>query len=647
MWQKVVKTMSDVNNDSRIAQIIDLSRRKSYVSLDYMADSMGVSTRTVRNYIKQLNLDWNGKAELVNERGKGFHLIINDQKSLDDYLEKLNKEKVLQDSPQKRLAAIIDCLLNNERITLDEIAMRLNIGRTTLVNELKKATVSLKSYSLSISGKQNEGMQLIGNELNLRFFILDHVFEYLYDDYPLDEDIKEELTNVIDQYDLESTTQSRLMQSITIMLDRLLKGYSILEVEDKYKTLLESRDFRMAAELAKVIEKGLPIKIPAQEVLFITLPIAGRRTPTNNRTIVDIKVTEEIHSLLEQIIDRLGFRKEIIYEKGGFFEDLQYHITFMLNRLMFNIRLKNPLLDDVKQKYPLAYKMAEIAGKVIKEKYELEVSEDELGYLAFYFSVYIAQSDVKARTLQKVAVICGTGRGTSKLISIQLQRILHQNTQIALFSEKEVSKELLKGYDIVFSTVRLLFETDAPLIMINEIFDESTISREIEKATYLQKFKLRDIGNGNSILKLLTNEEKVFILDNKQTYHKNVEMMITQLTKLHFLDAGFKERLIEREKKGSMIFDKYIALPHTINYQSNKLEVALGVFPEKIEENGKEIKLVFLLGIPDQADNDDSLIVKIYEEIIQLASNDQLVQKIAESKNYEEVSQYLEEINSR
>lgn len=443
--------MSDINNDLRIVQIIDLTRKKSYVSLDYIAESTGVSTRTIRNYIKQLNSDWNGTAELVNERGKGLRLLINNQNLFDHYLEKLNKERILQDSPQKRLAAIIDCLLNNDIITLDEIAMRLNIGRTTLVNELKKATVSLESYSLSIAGKQNEGMHLTGNELNLRFFILDHVFEYLYGDYPLDEDIKEELINVIDQYDLECTTQSRLMQSITIMLDRLLKGYAILKVEDKYKALLKSKDFQIATELARVIEKGLPINIPIQEVLFITLPIAGRRTPTNNRTMAEIKITDEIDNLLERIFDRLGFRKEIIYEKGEFFEDLQYHITFMLNRLMFNIRLKNPLLNDVNQKYPLAYKMAEIAGKVIKEKYELEVSEDELGYLAFYFSVYIAQTDVKVRTLQKVAVVCGTGRGTSKLISIQLQRVLHQNTRINLFSEKEVSKELLKDYDIVFS----------------------------------------------------------------------------------------------------------------------------------------------------------------------------------------------------
>ncbi|PKG25528.1 BglG family transcription antiterminator [Niallia nealsonii] len=639
--------MSDINNDLRIVQIIDLARKKSYISLDYMAESIGVSTRTIRNYIKQLNTDWNSTAELVNERGKGFHLIINDQQLFDDYLEELNKEKILQDSPQKRLASIIDCLLNNETITLDEIALRLNIGRTTLVNELKKATVSLESYSLSILGKQNEGMHLTGNELSLRFFILDNVFDYLYGDYPLDEDIKEELTNVIDQYDLEFTTQSRLMQSITIMLDRLLKGHSIVQIEDKYQALLESNDFQIATELAKVIEKGLPINIPIQEVLFITLPIVGRRTPTNNRTMADIKITEEINNLLERIIEQLGFRKEIIHEKEEFFKDLQYHITFMLNRLMFNIRLRNPLLDDVKQKYPLAYKMAEVAGKVIKEEYGLAVSEDELGYLAFYFSVYIAQNEVQVRKLKKVAVICGTGRGTSKLISIQLQRVLQQNTEIDLFSDKEVTKDLLRVYDIVFSTVKLSFETDAPLIMINEIFDESTISREIEKVTYLQKFKLRDIGNSNSILKLLTNKDKVFILDNKQTYHKNVEMMINQLTKLNFLDAGFKERLIKREEKGSMIFDKYIALPHTVNYQSNKLEIALGIFPKKIQESGKEIKLIFLLGIPNQTDNDDNLIVKIYEEIIQLASNDQLVQKIAESKNYEEVSNYLEEINNK
>jgi lichenan operon transcriptional antiterminator len=343
------------------------------------------------------------------------------------------------------------------------------------------------------------------------------------------------------------------------------------------------------------------------------------------------------------MMEQLGFDSEIILQNEAFFKDLQYHLTFMLNRLMFGLRIKNALLADVKEKYPVAYKMAELAGQVIENEYGLKVSEDELGYLAFYFGVFIANYDVKTKSLRQVAVICGTGRGTAKLVAIQLQRILNPNTQIDLFSETEITMDVLSDYDIVFSTVKLPFEINRPLILINEIFDEHSVSRQIEKVTYLQKFKLEDAGNHHSIVKLLTNEQKYFNLDSSKSYPENVRVMIDDLTKKGYLDQGFKERLKAREEKGSMVFDRYIALPHTVNTQSNQIELALGVFPENVLAEGKEIKLVFLLGIPKQTDYDASLLVKIYDEIIRIAANQPLVDQLAGSTSFNEFSRYLEQ----
>lgn len=636
--------MSDLIMDNRVVQIIELTEKKTYCTLDYLAETMGVSTRTIRNYIKQLNSDLDGIASLLNEKGKGYRLYIEDEQLFEDLIRKVNSEKNLLDSPQRRIAFIIERLMNSDETnTLDELAFAMNIGRTTLVNELKKAAVALESYNLSIRGKQNSGMFLSGNELDLRLFILDNIYDYLYSGYPLDEDIKEEVIRIAHQHDLESTTLNRLMQSIIVMLDRLVRNHPLEKLNEKYNKLLDSKEYRIAVEIVSAIESQLPITIPEPEILFITIPIAGRRTPTNNHTMVDITITDEIKRLLDSIFEQVGFEKDIIRNNEVFFRDLQYHLTFMLNRLMFNMRIKNPLLADVKEKYPVAYKMAEIAGQVIENEYNLEVSEDELGYIAFYFGVFIAQNEVKVARLQQVAVICGTGRGTAKLVAIQLQRILNQSTEIDLFSETEVTKDLLIHYDIVFSTVKLAIEFDKPLIMINEIFDEKSVSQQIEKVTYLQKFKLTDVGNHNSIVKLLINEDKYFILDSSKSYQENVNRMIDDLVNKGYLDAGFKERLLDREAKGSMVFDQYIALPHTINNQSNKIELALGVFPNMVQVDGREIKLVFLLGIPEQTEYDASLLVKIYDEIIKISANKKLLFELANASNYEELSKYLEQ----
>ncbi len=629
--------------DSRVVQLLDIMYKRPYSSLDYLAKTLGVSTRTVRNYIKQLNSDLSTIAFVRNEKNKGYHLFIKDTQQFHNLAETAFNNKIL-DSSQKRIAFIIERLINNEgRNTLDEFSYDMNIGRTTLVNELKKAAVALESYNLAIQGIQNKGMYLSGNELDIRFFILDNVFDYLYGKYPLDEDIKKEIIKIINKYNFEATTQKKLMQFIIVMLDRLIKDHPLKEIKQKYMKLLNTHDYSIALEISSIIESRLSITISKPEVLFITLPITGRRTPTNTRTTINIKIPENIRRLLDLLIEQLGFDNGIILKNEDFFEDILYHLTFMLNRLMFDVQLKNPLLPDVKEKYPVAYKMSEIVGQVIEKEYGFKVPQAELGYLAMYFSIFIAQNDAKTKVLKRVAVICGTGRGSAKLISIQLQSILNQNTKIDLYSELEVSKELLNQYDMIFSTVRLDFKTDPPIIMINEIFDETELSRQIEKITYLKKFKIKDFSDYSSVLKCLINKDKFFILNCNKSYSENLIDMTDDLITKGYFDGGFKERLQSREAKGSMIFDRYISLPHTFNYKSRQIELAIGVFPEAVTVNGKEVKLVFLLGIPKQTDYDASILVKIYDSIIQIANDKKLIKQLSKATGHEVFIKHLEQ----
>lgn len=635
--------MSELIISERVIQLLEIALEKTTFSLAELADEMDVSTRSVRNYVKQLNTDLDQIASIKNKKNEGYYLEIHHPNQLDTIL-KQNKQNVRIDTPKHRLAFIMDRLMNDDKIyTLDELAYELHMGRTTLVNELKKSSVSLKTYHLQIQGKQNKGMYLSGDELNLRFFIIDHLYDLLYDSYPLDQDIIDEIKKVCVEHDVEASTQTRIMQFVTIMLDRLLRKHLLHELDNKYKELLGSPDFHIATQITDAIERQLPVSIPELETLFITIPIAGRRTPTNTRTMADIAITDDIKNLLEKIMEEVGFNKEIINENESFFTDLQYHLTFMINRLMFGLRIKNPLLDEVKIKYPLAFKMAQIAGQVIDEEYDFETPEDELGFLAFYFGVFISNTNVKVKQFRKAAIICGTGRGTAKLLAMQLERVLNQNTEIDLYSDQEVNVQLLKSYDLVFSTVDLNYELESPIIKISEILDEEKVKQEIDKISYMGIIPQKHQDAHHSILKNLITRDRYFSLTHTKSYKDNVKDMVVKLTNLGYLDEGFYERLQEREKKGSMAFSNYIALPHNFQYQSNSIELALGVFDEPIQENGKEIKFIFLLGLPkQQSDNVEHMIVKIYDEILRIANHKNLLDLLLESKGYEDVMDALE-----
>ena len=247
--------------------------------------------------------------------------------------------------------------------------------------------------------------------------------------------------------------------------------------------------------------------------------------------------------------------------------------------------------------------------------------------------------------MEQVVIVCGTGRGTAKIVAMQLKKILDPHTKIDIFSENEVSKNTLDKYDIVFSTVNIPYAIQTPLVIINEIFDEKKVLKQIERISYLDKFKINENSSTSfqSVIKLLLNKQKFFILDKSLSYSENLNRMVDQLVLNGYVDDGFKQRLQIREEKGSMIFDKYIALPHTINYQSDKIELAIGIFPETVWQDNYALKIVFLLALPENTEYDASLLVKIYDEIINISSNSNLVNKMVYVENYEDLCLYLED----
>lgn len=153
--------------DSRLLSLIEILLHKDYCTLDEFAQRLGVSTRTIRKDIKQLKLEMKGIGELIKDKSKGYRLVIENEEAFRRLWECSKTEKASEVSPQSRLAFIIGRLMNHDRaITLDELAFEMNIGRTTLVSEMKKAKMSLSSYNLVIRGKPNKGIYLSGAELN-------------------------------------------------------------------------------------------------------------------------------------------------------------------------------------------------------------------------------------------------------------------------------------------------------------------------------------------------------------------------------------------------------------------------------------------------------------------------------------------------
>lgn len=627
--------MKSVFGDNRIADILQFFCRNPVVMPGILAVKLNVSERTIRNDIKQINSELKDCAVIEGTQGK-YALRIYDNEGFHKVCVRLMEVDEFLNSPHNRMDYMFGRLMRSrEPLLTDDLAYEMNVSRTTMLNDLKKLRGEIEPYRLSISGKTSKGLVLQGWESDIRNYIIENAYEQLYRQYPLDVEIVDAVNQAFLAHSFEKSVQGAFEKFLTVMLDRFLTGHYIGELSANFYNLTVRPEFAMVEQMLHEIEQVLRIEFPVEEKLFVLLPIVGMRTPTDIQDMHSIELDENIRPLMAQMFRQIRLEMDIKIQSPEFIEEFLYHLMFMVNRLRFHVQLKNPMLDELKEKYPLAWQIAGVAARVVHTVYGLEVTEDERGYLASYFGVFLEESGMKKNRPFQVAVVTGTGRITARLVAAQLKKVLDSSVELTLFADEKVSSEILDVYDIVFTTVKLPCECGRPVIRIHEIFNEQELRHKIEKTRYWNQVDVPILDNNWFVMVGLLDESRFFILDTSESYEEAVTRMASSLADDGQVDEGFLERLHDRERRGTMVFDHAVAIPHTVQYAAERLVLAIGVFSEPIHYHDHEIRVIFLLGLPEQISSDDSLLIRVYDEIISITQDVGLLNKITQADSFQ------------
>ena len=108
--------------------------------------------------------------------------------------------------------------------------------------------------------------------------------------------------------------------------------------------------------------------------------------------------------------------------------------------------------------------------------------------------------------------------------------------------------------------------------------------------------------------------------------------MIDTLEKRGYVDADFKERVWEKESRSSMTIDN-IAIPHAVQKAGDSIVLSVGVFRKPMPYKEDNIQIIFLLALPEEI-RDENRLVCVYDEIMSLVKNDEMIEKITQSENY-------------
>lgn len=582
---------------------------EGFVTLQSIADELGVSTRTLLRELDDVQ-DWvesNG-GSFVKKKGKGIEILgdpderLRLRTSLDD-----TRSELIFSPFDRSIILKAELLSKIEPTKLYALTQKLDVTESTIANDLLQLEPWFESYDIKIIRRPGLGVLMEADEKAIRKAIVALIYENIYFveflDYIKDnKEINFEGHSIKSQLDrtIYKLMAYEYFQDILAMLKyiELEMGYhfsdnslvaliirisATLKRENRWNQVLinyKDRDKLIKDKIYNVLKVWMEVNndsplalLPEEEILFLAVHLKGAKL---RETTVDSKI-----SMVEDF-KTIQLAKEFIIavesETGIYLADNEHllmglvkHLRPALYRIKMDLDIINPLLEEIKEMYPKLYVAIKNCVKVIEDKENITVPEDEIAFLATHIGAVIQKDHREIIKKFQVVVACMYGIGASQLLVSNIEKNFSNIEILKIISimDHKMEKTSLNNVDLVISTIPIE-DLPVPTIVVNPILKADDVLRITEflksyspshsaierKGRRMLRDKLLMLENySNVILKIIDNysfEKDIKAKDINEVIDYASKLIATNEEEEHALTRAFAAR----EERGSTILSK-------------------------------------------------------------------------------------------
>ena len=640
-----------------------LASKNDYVNSDTLSIQLGVTSRTIREDIKKLNhtiRDFDLK--ISSKRGIGFKLSCQSLDNLYYLLNQVDEANKALDinpiTPEDRVRFIIKKLIySTHGIKIEKIIDELYVSESTVKKDIQKAKNILNKYNIRIV-KTNQGIHVEGHEINKRFCISD----YLIYHNKVEEDIVINFINSnshhVSANDIEKIKKiilyylneenmvisdailDKIAIHIAIAISRIKTNQYIRLNSDKLNSLTTESEYNVSAKIVRSIGELFNISFSDDEIAYTTMHLVGNRISQKEMDVpanLLAYLGEDIYQLSLNIIEETSVKiKEInLKEDKELLYDLGLHLKQLVKRLSFNMNIRNPLLNKIKIKYPLAFEAGIISAKAITDLTGYNVNENEIGYLALHFGVAIEKQKFQAlKSKKKIALVCASGMATSSLLLTKLSHKLGTDYyMIGAYALHQIDELMQQQPDIILTTVLIQRKLSVPVIKVPSLLNDVDIIDV--------KNSLESIDRDNFAFTQFLREDLFFANIIAETKSEVLEVLTNNLLKQGNISEKTRKSILEREYISSTAIGNMVAIPHPLEIQNDKSFVCTAILENDVSwDDNEHVLVVFIIVLEEKL---QSSYADIFAKLYNIVHSEDNVLLLSKQKNFQD---FIETIDS-
>lgn len=631
--------------NQRLAQLFTLLRNET-LPQDELAQRLSVSTRTVRADITALNaLLAQYGAQFTLNRGSGYQLKIDDRSRFQALEETAPKTQHVPRTAQERIHFLLVRFLTSAfSIKLEDLADEWFISRATLQNDMVEVRERFQRYQLTLETRPRHGMKLFGSEVSIRACLTDLLWELtlqgginpLISAEALEADVPAQLEPVLQEtltrhhIRLTDVGERFICLYGAVVVRRVSEGYPLADfsAEDVAQNVRDAaRD--LAGELQRLA--GKPFS-PAEEE-WLCVHIAARQVQDVDPETISADDDEAlVNYILRYINSQYNYN---LLDDAQLHADLLTHIKTMITRVRYQIMIPNPLLDNIKQHYPMAWDMTLAAVSSWGKYTPYTISENEIGFLVLHIGVGLERHyNIGYQRQPHVLLVCDTSNAMVRMIEAILQRKYPQLEIAATISQREYEQREAIDEDFVISTVRI-GEKDKPVVTIAPFPTDYQLD-QIGKLVLVDRTR-------PWMLNKYFDAAHFRVIDKPIDQQTLFAELCQQLQQEGFVDAEFHDSVVEREAIVSTMLGDGIALPHALGLLAKKTVVYTVIAPQGIAWGDEIAHIIFLLAISKSEYEEAMAIYDIFVTFLR----ERAMSRLAATRSFDEFKMVAMECVSR
>ena len=583
----------------RLAQLFTLLQNET-LPQEELAQRLSVSTRTVRADITALNaLLLHYGAQFILTRGSGYQLVIHDPTRYQTLEESAPKAQHIPRTAADRIHFLLVRFLTSAfSIKLEDLADAWFVSRATLQGDMVDVRERFQRYQLTLETRPRHGMKLFGSEVSIRACLTDLLWE-LSQQGPLNPLIGEEAFDASVPTLLAGVLQETLTRHHVRLTDagerficlygavavrRVSKGYPLADfsAEDVAQNVRDA-----ARELANTMQQLAGKLLAPAEEEWLCVHLAARQVQDVDPGTISADDDEAlVNYILRYINQQYNYN---LLDDAQLHADLLTHIKTMITRVRYQIMIPNPLLENIKQHYPMAWDMTLAAVSSWGKYTPYAISENEIGFLVLHIGVGLERHyNIGYQRQPQVLLVCDTSNAMVRMIEAILQRKYPQLEIAATLSQREYEQREEIAEDFVISTVRIS-EKEKPVVTIAPFPTDYQLD-QIGKLVLVDRTR-------PWMLNKYFDEAHFQVIDTPMDQQALFATLCQQLQQEGFVGAEFHGSVVEREAIVSTMLGDGIALPHALGLLAKKTVVYTVIAPHGIAWGDETAHIIFLLAI--------------------------------------------------